>query len=244
MHFTWSLMVLQSPWCSVTERLPHLTSFCADTTHGTWKHTIMDQPKHSKALTLVTSNVLEFFLLVWPMPALQHHSIKASSCAYLYYSSTHAFTLFFHSFSDNAVPCWYLVEDRLIGKSSGPWHEPTFGCVTAKEPVECHRHPKWVPHVVCIISFPNSWPTVQLETKFTGIHAASLCRSAETICTGAWAMQLPKESVKWNSSCKTSSKRVQNTQKTLTLSALPSYFLGFLPSLLPPVHWLYLAKVK
>lgn len=71
---------------------------------------------------------------------------------------------------------------QLIEGSYGP-HEPTFGCVIAKKPEECHRHPKWIPHVVCIISSPNSWPTVQLEIRFTVIRAASLWRSAETICT-------------------------------------------------------------
>lgn len=137
-------------------------------------------------------SLTEFFPLVWPIPALQHHSIKASSCVYLHYSSTHAFTSIIFPLFFQLMLCradtWLklLIEDEL-------WSDGIYSVeLKPKEPVECHRHPKWIPHVVCIISSPNSWPTVQLETKFTVIPAASLRRSAETICTEGWRAAAPR----------------------------------------------------
>lgn len=64
--------------------------------------------------------------------------------------------------------------------------QPMFGYVKPKKALECHgQPPKWIPHGVWIISFFNSWPTVQVETKLRVMQATSKHRSAETICSEA-----------------------------------------------------------
>lgn len=116
--------VLQSSLDTALKCLPHLTSLCADTAKSTPMHSLHMEKDHKRPTkTFQHTDTCyikcacgyfwsELFLLVCPIPALQCHSIKASSCVYLYYSPTHAFTLIiFSSFFQNvAVPCSYLVE--------------------------------------------------------------------------------------------------------------------------------------
>lgn len=155
-------------WHSVIKCLPHLTSICADTGKSNPMHSLHMETDHKRPTkTFQHTDTCyikcacgyfwsELFFLVWPIPALQCHSIKASSCVYLYYSPTHAFTLiiFSFSFSNVALSCSYLVEAanyEVLWSTA----QPMFGCVTAKEAVECQNYPKWIPHVVLIISFPK-----------------------------------------------------------------------------------------
>ena len=208
---------------------------------ATWKQTITDQPKHSNALTLITSNVraVIFAHRVFPLglthsssPTPLNKSQQLCLPPLLIYSRLH-FDHFSSLFPTDAVPCradtWseQLTEDEL--RSDGV-HSVE---LKPKEPVECHMHPKWIPHVVCIISSPNSWPTVQTGNK---VHSDPRCILTQ-VC---WShLHRGPEScsslknVKGNSLC--SSKKGSKTLRKCWL---------YLASFLPSVHQPYLAEVK
>ena len=138
----------------------------------------------------------EFFLLIWPIPALQRHSIKASSCVYLHYSSTHAFTSIIFPLFSEPMPCpadtWL---QQLIERSYGPWRGPAFGRVKAEEPCGMPQAPQ-MGSTCWMHNFLFLAVDLQYNWKQKRFRAASLHRSAETICAGAKEMQLPKDSVK------------------------------------------------
>lgn len=137
--------------------------------------------------------------------------------------------------------------ERLIGRSYAPRHKPMFVCVKAKEAEECQKRPPPPNgfHMLCgRFPFPTDDPTVEVETKIAVMYTASSRRSAESICSGAEAMQLPDDSVKGgNSSCK-SRKKVHNTQKNADFdrSSILSFLASFLFSFLPFTHHIWLKR--
>ena len=94
----------------------------------------------------------------------------------MFTSITHLLTpslgLFFLSFRADAVPCWYLVEAATQQELwSIAW--TYIRLCQSQKACGMPQAPKWIPHVVYIISSLYSWPTVKLETKFTVIRSAS-----------------------------------------------------------------------
>lgn len=128
---------------------------------------------------------------------------------------------------------------QLIERSYGPRLEPTFRLSYGQKGLWNATGtplPKWIPHVVCKMSLTCSTTgnKVCCSILYAGLLKPSVLRLER--------LQLPKDSAKGETlnlkpaKKKKEKKEGSNTLKMLTLNALPSSFLGFLPFLFPAVH--------